>query len=222
MFINFLLSVVMLSSMPQAQAANPSTPQASEPFTTTPASVDPQAKPEENAAPAPNLTPDEMAHRYIEYWNTADPKVLKSFFTPFSMVSRSNRIIVSERMLTRVVASWRASMPDLNFKIEDTLAQGDKIAVRLSLTGTYKARLFPNTADPSLFNPPRHIRATEMLIFHLKDGKLWEVWEEFNELFMREQMGGRWVPTEQLDSALRSPSSSKPSPKHAQPAKPQP
>ena len=86
-------------------------------------------------------------------------------------------------------------MPDLNFKIEDTIIQGDKVAMRLTLTGTYKTQLFPFTALPGTALPgpvPGKIRATEMLMFQLKDGKIAEIWEEYDEVAMRYQMGGVW------------------------------
>ena len=54
------------------------------------------------------------------------------------------------------------------------------------------AILFPNTAPPASSTPSGNIHATEMLIFKLKDGKMQELWEEYDELAMRSQMGDVW------------------------------
>lgn len=200
-----LLPFAMLASvLPQArEAAVPATPRSS-----ATSATQPQAEvPSEKDRPA-----DSVPRKYIEFWNTGDPKVLKSLFSPFYMFSHGHRVIVDEAMLTRVVAAWRESMPDLNFKIEDTITQGNKVSMRLTFTGTYKARLFANTADPAKFTPPRHVHATEILFFELKDGKIWTIWEEYDELAMRDQMGAQWRTNEQLDAAHKSAASPTPAP----------
>jgi len=51
-------------------------------------------------------------------------------------------------MLKRVITAWRNSMPDLNFKIQDTIAQGDKVAMRLTRSGSYRAIFFPTPLPP--------------------------------------------------------------------------
>lgn len=125
-------------------------------------------------------------------------------------------------LLRKVITVWRRAMPDLNFKIEDTVIQGDTVAMRLSFSGSYKERLFSNTAVPAP-NNPRTVRATEMLIFHLKKGKIQQVWEEYDEVRMRTQMGGFWRTNEELEAAAASDAqSSKPAPVEAPPDEPSP
>jgi len=162
------------------------------------------AQPQAHAASEESHAADTVPRKYIEFWNTGDAKIMKSFFSPFYMFSHGHRVIVDEAMLARVVNAWRESMPDLNFKIEDTITDDNKVSMRLTFTGTYKARLFPNTADPAKLTPPRHIHATEILFFELKDGKIWTIWEEYDELAMRSQMGARWLTNDQLDAAQKS------------------
>lgn len=151
-----------------------------------------------------------MPRRYVELWNTGNFDQMESLFSPpVAMVSRGNRVLLSYEMLRRVITSWRKSMPDLNFKIEDTIVQGDKVAMRLSFTGSYKERLFAGTATPTPENP-RTVRATEMLMFHLKDGKINQIWEEYDETRMHYEMGGSWHTNQELDEASQQ--SSKPAP----------
>ena len=159
-----------------------------------------------------------MPRRYIELWNTGNFDQMESIFSPpMAMVSRGNRILLSFEMLKRVISAWRKSMPDLNFKIEDTIVQGDMVAMRLTFTGTYKERLFAGTAAPNT-EMPRTIRSSEMLMFHLKNGKINQIWEEYDEIRMRLEMGGSWHSNAELDAAAgRSP---KPAPSEAPPPKP--
>jgi predicted ester cyclase len=162
-----------------------------------------------NAAPpaaALNQSVDTVPRKYVDLWNTGDFDQFKPFFSPFFMTSHGPRVMVNPAMLMHVITAWRKSMPDLTFKIEDTVIQGDKVAMRLTLTATYKNVLFPFTTQPAPNDPPRTIRAAEMLFFRLKDGKIAEIWEQYDELVMRQQMGGSWqLATKSMTSSPASP-----------------
>jgi predicted ester cyclase len=171
----------------------------------------------ESAAPAAseNQPIDTLPRKYVDLWNTGDFDQFKPFFSPFFMNSHGPRVMVDGAMLMRVITAWRKSMPDLTFKIEDTVIQGDKVAMRLTLSATYKSVLFPFTTPPAPTDPPRTIRAGEMLLFRIKDGKIVEIWEQYDELVMRQQMGGSWklpatsTPSTKV-SAKPTPPASKP------------
>jgi predicted ester cyclase len=98
--------------------------------------------------------------------------------------------------LAKVIMSWRKSMPDLNFKVEDMIVQGDRVAIRLTFTGSYEERLFADTAAPEAM--PRKIHALEMLMFQIRDGKIAEIWDDYDELAMRLQMGAVWRSNQEL------------------------
>ncbi len=192
----------------------------------TPPAV-PAQSPAQAQNPAPPATADEpadtMPRKYVDLWNTGNFDHLESIFSPpAAMVSHGNRLMLTPEMLKRVIVTWRKAMPDLNFKIEDTIIQGDEVAMRLSFTGSYKERLFANTAMPATDNP-KTIRATEMLMFHLKNGRIRQIWEEYDELRMRTLMGGFWRSNEELAKAAAAAArSSKPAPVKDSPAAPPP
>jgi len=181
------------------------------------------AQPAKSAEPvsANNQQPDSMPLRYVELWNTGKFDQMESLFAPpVLMVSRGNRVLLTLEMLRRVITAWRKSMPDLHFKVEETIIQDDKVAMLLSFTGSYKERLFAGTAAPTP-ETPRTVRATEMLMFHLKDGKINEIWEEYDELRMRVEMGGSWHTNQELDTAAsRSAKPATEAPAPAPPPKP--
>src|SRR5215510_1704899 len=214
--------VLFLSIFPALLAGQASEVTASGPETATQATPplpSAQAPKSAESTPATNQPSDSMPRRYVELWNTGNFDQMESIFSPpVIMVSHGNRVLLTPEMLRRVVTTWRKSMPDLNFKIEDTIIEGDKVAMRLSFTGSYKQRLFAGTAAPTP-EIPRTIRATEMLMFHLKDGKINEIWEEYDELRMRIEMGGAWHTNEELEAAFAR--SSKPA-TDAPPATPAP
>ena len=229
----FVFALIGLLGLPSALAQVATPPASSAAPSQNPAQPEtapPAAAP--NAAPAGPITrppepadqpADTMPRRYVEMWNTGNFDNLPSlFFTPVAMVSHGNRVLLKPDMLRRVITAWRKSMPDLNFKIEDTIVQGDKIAMRLTFTGTYRDRLFPNTAAPDP-KDPRIVHATEMLMFQLKNGRIHQIWEEYDEMFMRHRMGGTWHTDKELEAiAAAAPKSAKPAPAEEPPAEPAP
>jgi len=205
------------STSSSAQFAAPAATQTS----VTPAAQVTAAPPQTSAVEA--QPPDALARKYIELWNTGDPEQIKTF-PPFVMNSVAGRVVVNPGMLKSVITNWRKSMPDLNFQVKDTVVQGEKVAMRVVFTGTYKARLFPFTADPKSVGPDRRIRATDMIMFQVKDGKVVEIWEEYDVGLVQAQMGGKWC-TDVMSTAappLGSTASPQPAPGSANPAPPSP
>lgn len=134
-------------------------------------------------------TPEALAHKYIDLWNTGDATAIAAL-PDFIMHNHGGRVRVDPAMLGRVISNWRKSMPDLTFTIDDTVAQGDKVVMRVTLKGTYKERLFPESGDPP--SPPRLVRATGIFIFRVGDGKIQEIWQELDEAILRTEMGVQW------------------------------
>lgn len=170
----------------------------------------------QNASPSPAppvtagpvLSPEELANKYLELWNTGNFDLINSIFGfPVVMSSEGNRARIDAETLKRVIHAWRRSMPDLNFKLQDTIVQGQKVVMRLVFTGTYKEQLFPNTADPK--GHERGIRGTAIWIMEARDGKIREMWEEYDQVRMRYEMGGFWRSDQELKAMDKKSSTSK-------------
>lgn len=78
---------------------------------------------------------------------------------------------------------FRAAFPDLKYTIEDMIAEGDKLVIRWKATGTHKGGLFgiPPTG--------KKITVTGMDIFRITGGKLVELWLNWDQLGMMQQLG---------------------------------
>ncbi len=178
--------------------------QGQQPATTPAASSGQPAAPSVPPGPAADKQSAEaLAQKYVELWNTGNFDLIDSIFQfPAFMTSRGRRARLDRSMLKRVITAWRTSMPDLNFKIDDTIVQGNRVAMRLAFTGSYKQRLFPNTADPK--DHPTGLRATAMWMLEVRDGKIRQMWEEYDEIGMHYLMGGRWRSNEELEAAAKA------------------
>ncbi|HSM57100.1 MAG TPA: ester cyclase [Candidatus Sulfomarinibacteraceae bacterium] len=85
--------------------------------------------------------------------------------------------------LRMLVTGWRRSFPDLHFQLHEIIAEGDLVAARLTMTGTHSAPW--KGIEPT----GRKIKVSNMWFFRLRDGRIVDVWEEFDEHGLRQQLG---------------------------------
>lgn len=81
------------------------------------------------------------------------------------------------------VQAFRTAFPDLNFTIEDLLADGDKVIARFTSRGTHHGDLMgiPPTG--------KQITVTGISIDRFEGDKYVESWMEFDQLAMMQQLG---------------------------------
>jgi steroid delta-isomerase-like uncharacterized protein len=80
-------------------------------------------------------------------------------------------------------AMYFAGIPDLSAKLEDLVAEGDKVVVRFTAEGTHEGTL--------LGVPPtgKRLRISGISIYRLAEGKVVEHWEEGDRLGLLQQLG---------------------------------
>ena len=69
-----------------------------------------------------------------------------------------------------VVAQHRRSFPDWNEKVEDIIAEGDKVVIRFTSTGTQEGEF------AGIGPTGKKVKISEVAIFRLADGKIVEQW----------------------------------------------
>ncbi len=81
-------------------------------------------------------------------------------------------------------AAYRQTFPDLRTTIEDMVAEGDKVVVRYRGSGTHEGAT-------EAFGPPtgKRMEITGITILRLSEGKIVEVWTNFDALGMMQQLG---------------------------------
>jgi steroid delta-isomerase-like uncharacterized protein len=72
---------------------------------------------------------------------------------------------------------------DFHCNIEDMIAEGDRVMVRTTITGTHK-REFMGIAPTG-----KQISISEIAVVHIKDGKIVEEWGVIDFLGMMQQLG---------------------------------
>ena len=81
------------------------------------------------------------------------------------------------------VAMFRAAFPDIHVTIHDVLAEGDKVVVRATASGTHRGELMGIPATE------RRIAVDEIHIVRCVDGKVVEHWGVEDSLGMMQQLG---------------------------------
>ena len=83
----------------------------------------------------------------------------------------------------RNVTAFRAAFPDLAWTIEDVVAEGDRVAARLTLRGTHRG-VFRGIAPTG-----RRVEMQEMAFWRLVDNRLHTGWFQADMLGLRVQLG---------------------------------
>lgn len=107
----------------------------------------------------------------VELWNRGNLSVADELYSPvFVGHFASGQEWRGIRGIKDAVSSHRASFPDWTEHIEDILADGDKVAIRVSSTGTQRGKFMD--LEPS----GRKITIEEIHIFRIENGKIVEQW----------------------------------------------
>jgi len=81
------------------------------------------------------------------------------------------------------VAGYKAIFPDLEEDLQDIIASGDTVATRWVVTGTQQREFMGIPATGQA------IRVEGMNFYRLKDGRLTDIWTQFDAVGMMQQLG---------------------------------
>ena len=86
-------------------------------------------------------------------------------------------------LVKQIARFFRSAFPDLNIAVEDLIAEGDRVAARVTITGTHEGELMgiPPTG--------KRVEVSSMDIIRFEDGKAAEHWGETDIMSMMQQLG---------------------------------
>ena len=85
--------------------------------------------------------------------------------------------------LKQLVSHYLEAFPDLHVEVEDLVAEGDKLASRVTIRGTHKGEL------QGIAPTGKKVTTTTILITRFADGKVAEDWESRDDLGLLQQLG---------------------------------
>jgi steroid delta-isomerase-like uncharacterized protein len=77
----------------------------------------------------------------------------------------------------------RNAFPDLHFEVHERIMEGDRIALRYTVTGTHQGdfQQIPATG--------KRVAVTAISVNHIRDGKVAEAWNNSDTLGLLQQLG---------------------------------
>lgn len=91
--------------------------------------------------------------------------------------------VIGCKLLKQFVVTWRTAFPDSLLRIDEEVAEGDRLAVRWTFTGTHKGD-FRGLAPTG-----RSIQFTAMYFYRFDGGKVVEIRAMVNLLKLLQQLG---------------------------------
>lgn len=85
--------------------------------------------------------------------------------------------------LKQYIATFRTAFPDLHITIEDMVAEGDMVAVRYMMRGTFKGEM------AGIAPTGKQMALPNVAFARFKDGKQVEVWPYLDSLTFYQQLG---------------------------------
>jgi steroid delta-isomerase-like uncharacterized protein len=108
----------------------------------------------------------EYAAELGDFFRTGDLSFVDRIFTKDATVHMPG---VPPNVDTKqIFSALRLGMPDFQTKIEDIVAEGDKVALRITWSGTHKGELMGIPATG------KHISVTEMQFYRFENGQIAE------------------------------------------------
>jgi steroid delta-isomerase-like uncharacterized protein len=132
------------------------------------------------------LTPEEtLIQLYQDVWNGNNPETADELVHEEYVIH--DRELAAEMQgpeLYKALASGtREIFPDMTFTVSDTVATGEKVALRWRMTGTHEGPMFG--VEPT----GREVELTAIEINRFADGQLIETWTQSDQLGLMEQLG---------------------------------
>lgn len=125
-----------------------------------------------------------LAHRWhMELFQDGKLDVAEEILTPDFVFHTPLEDGKGAEGARQLATEMRAIFPDMMITHEDTVAAGDKVAIRWTSRGTHQGDFLDVPATG------KEIHSRGIDIFHLRDGKIAEVWIEWNLLSDLRQMG---------------------------------
>jgi steroid delta-isomerase-like uncharacterized protein len=116
----------------------------------------------------------------VEAWNAGNLDLVEQLVHPDYEVPAVGR---GPEAVRRNMRAFRAAFPDLTWTIDDLIAEGGRVAVRLTLRGTHLG------AFRGIAPTGKRVTMQEMAIWQIVDGKLRAGWFEADRLGLRVQLG---------------------------------
>ena len=119
--------------------------------------------------------------RFQDIWSQGDFSIIEEIFDK-DYLNHSVKVKGFES-IRQFVTVYRSAFPDVKFTIKDQIAEGDKVVMQYTITGTHKGE-FQGIAPTG-----KPIAITGIAIHRIAIGKIVEIWANWDALGLMQQLG---------------------------------
>ena len=127
-----------------------------------------------------------MRRWFHEVWNQGKteviPEMLASDSCTRGLVDNTGAPVLADQF-KGFVEGMRTTFPDINFHVEDTVAEGDKVATLCTVRGTHRGPGFG--LEPS----GKKVEIQGLILTRFENGKIAESWNQFDFMGLLKQIG---------------------------------
>ncbi|MCL5951837.1 MAG: ester cyclase [Chloroflexi bacterium] len=143
-----------------------------------------------------------IVRKMFEAWNRGDLEAVQGYWSSDTINHgrfadsdpRDQRMPRGIDGLRRVLNSLQTAFPDRRWDVTDTIAEGDRVMCRITVSGTHRGiPAMPVEGGPFLqaIQPTGlHYSVQHMHAFRIADGKIAEHWAARDDLALLEELGG--------------------------------
>ena len=129
-----------------------------------------------------------LLHRWFEeVWNKGQAEAIDELFAEdgiaHGLADVTGAPLRGPAAFREFHKNFRSAFPDIVVAVEDTIAEGDKVAARCSVRAVHMGDGLGFAATQ------RPMEITGMSIVRIKDGKIVEAWNNFDFMSMFRQLG---------------------------------
>jgi predicted ester cyclase len=126
----------------------------------------------------------QVVRQVFEFYNQQDIEKVEKFFSPKQHIFHFPGVPPMDwNSHKQFIIGLSKAFPDLHFKVEDILAEGDKVAYRLTVTGTHKGEF------QGIRPTDKKVSFSSTGISNIVDGKVAEDWVEADVMGLMQQIG---------------------------------
>jgi predicted ester cyclase len=119
-----------------------------------------------------------------EVFNKGNLEIIPEFFAPsYTFHSPLGLQAEGPEGFRQMITMMRAALPDLHVTVDDLFGEGDSVATRATIAGTFKGEMM------GIAPTGKKVKVTAILITRWEGGKEVEAWESLDTLSFYQQLG---------------------------------
>jgi C-1 hydroxylase len=127
-------------------------------------------------------TNKKLIGEFLASWNRRDMEGMARNWSP-NMVHHTRTGTYGPSEVYSLMAGFMEAFPDLEFQIDNIVADGDLVATHMTARATHKQEFMGIPATG------RQITCSVMGLVRIVDGKIVEHWNVMDELYLMQQLG---------------------------------